>query len=44
MPGHVMTVGHPPAALMKSRLKQMQYRPCLAGGFLAKTGLGLTPR
>jgi hypothetical protein len=29
--------------LVKTRLKQMQYRPGLIDGFLAKTGLDLTP-
>jgi putative transposase len=29
--------------LVKTRLKKMQYRPCLLGGFLASTGLDLTP-
>jgi hypothetical protein len=29
-------------ALVKTRLKQMQYRPGLIDGFLAKTGLDLT--
>ena len=29
-------------ALVKTRLKRMQYRPGLISGFLAKTGLGLT--
>jgi hypothetical protein len=44
MPGHVMTVGHTPtAALVKSRLKRMQYRPGLIDGFLAKAELGFTP-
>jgi putative transposase len=31
------------AALVKTRLKRMQYRPGLIDGFLAKTGLDLTP-
>jgi putative transposase len=31
------------AALVKTRLKRMQYRPGLIGGFLASTGLDLTP-
>ena len=31
------------AALIKTRLKRMQYRPGLIGGFLASTGLDLTP-
>jgi putative transposase len=31
------------AALIKTRLKRMQYRPALIDGFLAKTGLDLTP-
>jgi transposase len=31
------------AALVKTRLKQMQYRPRLIDGFLAKTGLDLAP-
>jgi putative transposase len=30
-------------ALVKTRLKRMQYRPALLGGFLAHTGLDLTP-
>jgi hypothetical protein len=30
-------------ALVKTRLRRMQYRPGLIDGFLAKTGLGLTP-
>ena len=30
------------AALIKARLKPMQYRPGLIDGFLAKTGLGFT--
>ena len=30
-------------ALVKTRLKRMQYRPRLLGGFLASTGLDLTP-
>ena len=30
-------------ALVKTRLKQMQYRPALLGGFLASTRLDLTP-
>jgi hypothetical protein len=29
------------AALVKTRLKRMQYRPGLIDGFLAKTGLDL---
>ena len=29
-------------ALVKTRLKRMQYRPGLLGGFLASTGLDLT--
>jgi putative transposase len=29
-------------ALVKTRLKRVQYRPGLIDGFLAKTGLGLT--
>jgi hypothetical protein len=28
---------------IKTRLKRMQYRPGLLGGFLASTGLDLTP-
>src|SRR5262249_49410808 len=31
------------AALVKTRLKRMQYRPDLIDGFLAKTGLDLDP-
>ena len=30
-------------ALVKTRLRQMQYRPGLLEGFLAKPGLDLTP-
>ena len=30
-------------ALVKTRLRRMQYRPGLLEGFLAKTGLDLTP-
>ena len=30
-------------ALVKTRLKRMQYRPGLLDGFLARTGLDLTP-
>jgi putative transposase len=30
-------------ALVKTRLRRMQYRPALLEGFLAKTGLDLTP-
>jgi putative transposase len=30
-------------ALVKTRLKRMQYRPSLLNGFLASTGLDLTP-
>jgi hypothetical protein len=35
-----------PTALIKTRLKRIQCRPGLAsfGGFLAKTGLDLTPK
>ena len=29
--------------LVKARLRQMQYRPSLLDGFLASTGLDLTP-
>ena len=31
------------AALIKTRLKRMQYRPSLLADFLASTGLDLTP-
>jgi putative transposase len=31
------------ATLIKTRLKRMQYRPSLLAGFLASTGLDLTP-
>ena len=31
-------------ALVKTRLRRMQYRPGLLAGFLAKTGLDLTLR
>ena len=30
-------------ALIKTRLKRTQYRPGMLGGFLASTGLDLTP-
>ena len=30
-------------ALIRTRLRRMQYRPALLDGFLAKTGLDLTP-
>jgi hypothetical protein len=30
-------------ALVKTRLRRMQYRPTLLDGFLTKTGLDLTP-
>jgi DDE superfamily endonuclease len=30
-------------ALVKTRLRRMQYRPALLDGFLASTGLDLTP-
>jgi hypothetical protein len=30
-------------ALVKTRLKRMQYRPSLLSGFLTSTGLDLTP-
>ena len=30
-------------ALVKTRLRRMQYRPGLLGGFLASTGLDLPP-
>ncbi len=32
------------AAIIKNRLKRIQYRPALIGGFLAQTGLTLQPR
>jgi hypothetical protein len=31
------------SALVRTRLKRMQYRPGLLDGFLASTGLDLTP-
>ncbi len=31
------------AVLIKTRLKKMQYRPGLIDGYVAKTGLDLTP-
>ena len=34
---------HRLAAIMKNRLKRMQYRPALIDGFLAQTGLSLKP-
>ena len=33
---------HQLTALIKTRLRRMQYRPSLLDGFLAKTGLDLT--
>jgi transposase len=32
------------AAIMKNRLKRIQYRPALIDGFLAQTGLTLEPQ
>jgi hypothetical protein len=32
------------AAIMKNRLKRIQYQPALIGGFLAQTGLSLEPK
>jgi len=32
------------AAIVKNRLKRIQYRPALIGGFLAQTGLTLEPQ
>ena len=32
------------AAIIKNRLKRIQYRPELIGGFLAQTGLTLEPQ
>jgi hypothetical protein len=32
------------AALIKNRLKRIQYRPALIDGFLAQTGLTLEPQ
>ena len=32
------------AAIIKNRLKRIQYRPALIGGFLAQTGLTLEPQ
>ena len=31
------------AAIIRNRLKRIQYRPALIGGFLAQTGLTLQP-
>jgi putative transposase len=31
------------AAVVKNRLKRIQYRPGLIGGFLAQTGVALEP-
>ena len=31
------------AAIMKNRLKRIQYRPALIDGFLAQTGLNIQP-
>ena len=33
----------PLAAIVRNRLKRIQYRPALIGGFLAQTGLSLEP-
>jgi len=32
------------AAVVKNRLKRIQYRPALISGFLAQTGLSLEPQ
>jgi putative transposase len=32
------------AAVIKNRLKRIQYRPALIDGFLAQTGLSLEPQ
>ncbi len=32
------------AAIVKNRLKRIQYRPALIDGFLAQTGLSLEPQ
>jgi hypothetical protein len=32
------------AAIIKNRLKRIQYRPALINGFLAQTGLTLEPQ
>ena len=32
------------AAVVRNRLKRIQYRPALIGGFLAQTGLALEPQ
>jgi hypothetical protein len=45
MAGWLAAFTHRPTlliALVKARLKPMQYRPSLLDGFLAKTGLDLT--
>ena len=34
---------HQLAAIIKNRLKRIQYRPALIDGFLAQTGLSLEP-
>jgi hypothetical protein len=34
---------HRLAAIVKNRLKRIQYRPALIDGFLAQTGLSLEP-
>ena len=34
----------PVAAIVKNRLKRIQYRPGLIDGFLAQTGLNLEPQ
>ena len=35
---------HPLAAVIKNRLKRIQYRPAVIDGFLAQTGLTLDPQ
>lgn len=35
---------HQLAAIVKNRLKRIQYRPALIDGFLAQTGLSLEPQ
>jgi putative transposase len=41
--GGPAVVAHELAAIVKNRLKSIQYRPALIDGFLAQTGLTLEP-
>jgi DNA-binding GntR family transcriptional regulator len=41
--GRTTTIAGEPAAIVRNRLKRIQYRPELINGFLAQTGLTLEP-